>query len=160
MFLGELVLEFRSLSPDGRSLTFAIVDRAITKAQDRAPDDTLAAERARPRASKPFTWINSNFERGAVQAKDSGHRLILEFWTSWCGPCHELDQWIWSDAEVAATLNAGYVGVKFDGDTEKEMVSRFHVQGYPTVIVLDSSGNEVRRFNYASSKQMLQLLGN
>jgi len=156
----ELVLEFRSLSPDGRSLTFAVVDRQITKAQDRAPDDTLAAERARPRTSKPFVWIDSNFERGAAQAKESGRKLMLEFWTSWCGPCHSLDQWIWTDAEVAAALNAGYVGVKLDGDIEKEMVSRFHVNGYPTVIVFDSSGKEIKRFNYASSTQMLKLLGN
>jgi hypothetical protein len=33
----DLVLEFRGLSPDGRSLTFALVDRPISKAQDRAP---------------------------------------------------------------------------------------------------------------------------
>src|SRR5271155_3754679 len=59
----ELVLEFRSVSPDGRSLSFAIVDRAVTKADDRAPDDTLAAERARPRAAQRFPWIEGDFER-------------------------------------------------------------------------------------------------
>ena len=48
----ELVLEFRSVSPDGRSLSFAIVDHAVTKADDRAPDDKLAIERARPRADR------------------------------------------------------------------------------------------------------------
>ena len=56
----ELVLEFRSLSADGRSLSFAIVDRPVRKADDRAPDDTLAVERARPRASQRFPWIDGD----------------------------------------------------------------------------------------------------
>jgi thiol-disulfide isomerase/thioredoxin len=154
----DLVLEFRSLSADGRSLSFAIVDRRISKAEDRAPDDTLAAERARPRASQPFPWIEGNFTRGMAEAKESRRKLIVDFWTSWCGPCKSLDEWIWTDAEVAALLKAGYVGVKLDGDLEKDLVSRFRVQGYPTVIVLDSSGKEIQRLGYLSSQAMLEAL--
>jgi hypothetical protein len=30
--------------------------------------------------------------------------------------------------------------------------------GFPTIIVLDSSGREMQRFNYLSSKQMLEAL--
>ena len=154
----ELVLEFRSLSPDGRSVSFAIVDRPVRKVEDRAPDDTLAVERARPRASQSFPWIEGNFEKGMAQAKESRRKLIVDFWTSWCGPCKSLDEWIWTDAEVAALLNAGYVGVKLDGDLEKDLVNRFRVAGYPTIIVLDSSGKEIQRFNYLSSKEMLGVL--
>jgi len=37
-------------------------------------------------------------------------------------------------------------------------VARFHVNGYPTLIVLDSSGKELQRFGYLSSKEMLVTL--
>jgi len=155
----ELVLEFRAFSPDGRRLTFAVVDRPVTKAEDRAPDDTVAAERSRPRSQIPFAWSHGDFETALSRARSARRKLIIDFETTWCGPCKTMDQWIWSDAEVAGLLNAGYVGVKLDGDVEKALVKRFAVVGYPTVVVLDSSGKETRRsVGYQSSREVLGFL--
>ena len=44
----DVVLEFRSFKRDGSAVTFAVIDRPVTKAEDRAPDDMLATERPRP----------------------------------------------------------------------------------------------------------------
>ena len=154
----ELVLEFRSFSPDGRSVDFAVVDRPTTKAADRAADDFLASERSRPRATTPFAW-GHDFMAALAQSKSAGRRVLVDFEATWCGPCKSMDEWIWTDAEVAARLQAGYVGVKLDGDVEKTLARRFNVAGYPTIIALDSSGRETQRaVGYQSSSQMLAFL--
>ena len=154
----EIVLEFRSISTDGRSMAFAVVDRPVTKANDRAGDDTVREERPRPRVQTPFAW-DATFDAGVARAKASGRKLILDFWTSWCGPCKTMDEWIWTDAEVVAVLNAGYAGVRVDGDLEKALVARFAVGAYPTVIVLDSTGKEITRFvGYKGSRDTLAVL--
>lgn len=85
--------------------------------------------------------------------------ILLDFEATWCGPCHTMDQWIWNDAEVAAAINRGFVGVKIDVDVEKALVARFRTTGYPTMILLDPSGKEIRRVaDYMSSKETLQFL--
>jgi thiol-disulfide isomerase/thioredoxin len=153
----ETVLEFRSITPDGRSMTFAVVDRPVTRAQDRAADDALRDERPRPRATTPFSW-ETNLGAALAKAKAAGKNVLLDFWTDWCGPCRTMDQWIWTDAEVVATLTAGYVGVKLDGDVEKAIVKKYNVAGYPTVIVVDASGNVIRSGGYMGSKEALAFL--
>jgi thioredoxin-related protein len=50
------------------------------------------------------------------------------------------------------------VGVKLDGEVARDLAGRFHVEGYPTIIVLDSSAKEIQRFSYLSSQQMLEAL--
>lgn len=154
----ELVLEFRSFSPDGRSIDFAVVDKPVTKAADRKADDMLAEERGRPRAGAPFTW-GHNLTEALAKAKAEKKRVFIDFETDWCGPCKSMDEWIWTDADVADRLKAGYIGVKLDGDIEKATVKRFTVSGYPTIIVLDGSGKELWRVvGYQSSKEILAKL--
>jgi thiol-disulfide isomerase/thioredoxin len=157
----ERVIEFRSMSPDGRSIDFALVDRPITKKADRAPDDELAPERGRPRATTPFEWRHGRDEyvTALAHAQATGRRVLLDFETTWCGPCRQMDEWIWSDREVAGVLNAGYIGVKLDGDIEKDLVKTFKITGYPSGVMLDSAGREAHRFlGYQTSAEILALL--
>ncbi len=154
----ELVLEFRSFTPDGRALELAIVDRPMTKAADRAPDDLVAEERPRPRAGVPFTF-GHDLTAALAQARSANRRVFIDFETTWCGPCKTMDEWIWTDADVAALLNAGFIGVKLDGDVEKALVKRYAVAGYPTMLIVDSAGKEVKRaVGYQSSKAMAAFL--
>jgi thioredoxin-related protein len=68
-----------------------------------------------------------------------------------------MDEWIWTDAEVAAALNDGFIGVKLDGDIEKALTKQHKVSGYPTMVVLDAKGAEITRaVGYQSSKDMLR----
>lgn len=154
----ELVLEFRSFSPDGRFIDLAVVDRPSTKTADRAADDVVAAERSRPRAATPFTW-GHDLQAALAEARTSGRKVLIDFEATWCGPCKTMDEWIWTDAEVAALLVEGYVGVKIDGDVEKVVTGRFDINGYPTMIVLDPAGKESHRFTgYLSSTDAIAFL--
>src|SRR5262249_33588559 len=107
----EIVLQFKKLSPDGRSMDFAGIDKPVTKAEDRRPDDTLAVERVRPRAKVPFEW-GHDLDVALKRAATTRKQVFVDFETTWCGPCKSMDEWIFTDAEVAARLEEGYVGVK------------------------------------------------
>ena len=141
----EQVLEFRALSPDGRWMELAVVNRLSTKKADRAADDLLAAERSRPRAAAPFAWTHE-LAAALAQSKKQDRKLLIDFDATWCGPCKTMDEWIWTDAEVAGLLTRGFVGVKIDGDLHKDLADKFKVAGYPTMIVLNPNGTESHRF--------------
>ena len=154
----ELVLEFRSITPEGRMLTFALKDLPVSKADDRIGDDMLSAERSRPRSKIPYRW-HQELSSVQTQAKKTNKKVILGFETTWCGPCKMMDEWIWTDAKVIDRLASEYLGVKIDGDVKKNLVEKFGVEAYPTVIILDSNGREILRWTgFRSSKDVLDLL--
>ena len=155
----DIPLEFRSFGRDGSSASFVIVNRAITKVADRAPDDLVREERARPRTETPVAW-GKDLTLALAEAKRKGRKVLIDFEATWCGPCHTMDQWIWNDAEVAQAINAGFVGIKVDADLQKALVKRLKVEAYPTMMVMDADGSVLQRVtDYQSSKQMLAFLG-
>ncbi|MBI4711114.1 MAG: thioredoxin family protein [Candidatus Omnitrophica bacterium] len=81
------------------------------------------------------------------EASASGQPVILDFYADWCIPCHELDQFTYSDPKVIAMLRS-FRKIKVDAtsaDTEEihEVINRFDIFGVPTILFLDEKGSEV-----------------
>ena len=74
---------------------------------------------------------------------------IVDFYADWCLPCHELEQYTYTDPEVIQTLES-FVRLKVDAtnpDTSEalEPIERFEILGVPTILFLDPDGKEVPR---------------
>ena len=82
------------------------------------------------------------------EARVSGQPVILDFYADWCIPCHELDQFTYSDPKVISAMK-GLRKIKVDVtsvETEeiREAVRQFNVFGVPTVIFIDEKGREIK----------------
>ncbi|MDD5226027.1 MAG: cytochrome c biogenesis protein CcdA [Candidatus Omnitrophica bacterium] len=82
------------------------------------------------------------------EAGASGQPVVLDFYADWCIPCHELDQFTYSDPRVITTLRSfrkiKVNATSVDTDEIREAIRRFEVFGVPTIIFLDPKGLEVQ----------------
>jgi len=74
-----------------------------------------------------------NFEEKVM--KDENGVWFVEFYAPWCGHCKNLAP-IWEDLafKLKGKVNVG----KVDATTETILQKRFHIQGYPTLILFPS----------------------
>ncbi len=81
------------------------------------------------------------------EARISGQAVILDFYADWCIPCHELDQFTYSDPRVVKVLQhfrkIKVDATSADADETHDAILRFDVFGVPTIIFLDGNGLEV-----------------
>lgn len=136
---------YRPLAIDGhgRWLTLARIDPGITEAEEKDRADLRKADRAAPRAAQPLAF-GKDLGTALASARSDGRRVFLDFTTSWCGPCKEMAALVYTAAPVVDAA-AGVIAVEIDGDESRELVKSYGVQGYPTLILLDGSGREIRR---------------
>lgn len=92
-------------------------------------------------------WFEGDLEAALAAAKVQGKRVFLDVGAYWCPPCRKLDEEVFIKAEVGAALSAGYVAVHVDAEKGEgpDVVARYRVQAYPTLLVLEASGLEKGR---------------
>lgn len=114
--------------------------------------------------SAQVNWMTLN-EALAAQ-KSNPKKIVIDVYTTWCGPCKLLDKNTFGNPEVSAFINANYYPVKFNAEG-KELVSyngnQFNnpqydpnrkgrnarhqftaylgITGYPTVAFFDENAN-------------------
>jgi len=84
-------------------------------------------------------WFSS-FADGQAEAKKLNKPIMADFSTDWCGWCKKLDKDTYTDAKVIE-LSKKFVCIRIDGDKSEDLVSKYSVRGYPTILFLNPDGS-------------------
>jgi tetratricopeptide (TPR) repeat protein len=92
-------------------------------------------------------FFDGGFEEARNLAQATNRLLFLDVGAYWCPPCHELDEKTFTDPRVGAWLNEHTVPLHIDAEKGEgvELVDRYRVQAYPTLLLLEPSGVEKGR---------------
>ncbi len=93
-----------------------------------------------------------DYSSALKRAKAEKKLIFMDLWTEWCGPCLHLQKNVFPTPEAQAAL-AKYV--PYSALVEKrdrtpvpegtKLAEQFRLNAYPTMIILDAEGKEVRR---------------
>ena len=105
-------------------------------------------------------WLDQDLETALARAKASGKPVLVDTYADWCAECKVLDEDTWPDPQVSTWIQANAVAVRIDTDkTRKDLAPKLGILSYPTVILLDGDGRELRRIlGFQNPEEMLKFL--
>jgi len=104
---------------------------------------TLAIQTAGQGGEGPFRALA--FDAACAAAKGESKVVMIDFFTTWCGPCKKLDAVTWKDEAVVRWLTEKTVALKIDAEKEEQLAERFRVDAYPSVVFVQPDGKELGR---------------
>jgi thiol:disulfide interchange protein DsbD len=85
---------------------------------------------------------------GIEQALGGEKPLLVEFSADWCVPCHELEEFTFTDDRVIAAARDFHTFAvdltRYDSPEAERWRQRYQISGVPTILFLTPTGDEVR----------------
>lgn len=104
-------------------------------------------------------WI-SDYAKALEKAKAEKKLILIDFTGSdWCGWCIKLNKEVFSQSQFKDYAKKNLVLLEIDfprrksqpaqlKKQNKELAQKYNVDGYPTIIVLDSDGKQIGTLGY------------
>ncbi len=87
---------------------------------------------------KAIAW-RKTLEAAQAEALKTRKPIMIDFYTDWCKICKIMDAEAYVDASVVEKTQK-FVMVKVNAEQRTDLVLRFKITGYPTLIWLDTDG--------------------
>lgn len=131
------------------SLALPTVAAAFVTAMPSGRSTSLAA----PQPEK-LKWTYSLAE--ARKQAQREHKLILiDFSTTWCGPCKMLDEYTYSTDAFKREAKK-WVLLRIDGDKNPQLCVKYEVTGFPTILFATANGNSIGQLSgYWEAKTLI-----
>ena len=85
-----------------------------------------------------ISWAG-NYQIGAQTARKTHRPMLLCFHTPGCGWCEKLDAETFTDPKVVE-LSSRYICVRLESDVDAQIVQKYGITQYPTVLLTDPEG--------------------
>jgi thiol-disulfide isomerase/thioredoxin len=156
-WLGDKAYKIKSIHPSGREVKLEAYDPGITRADEERARDTYAVDREAARSGKKVEF-SRDFKGILRQAQEQDKLLFVDFETSWCGPCKTMDQYVYT-ADLTVETFRNILAVKVDGDESRELVKKYDIKAYPTMIILSPEGKILgKRIGYQSIEDIVKFI--
>ncbi len=112
------------------------------------------------------SFAQIDFKTGSVaeilsMAKAQNKVVMVDVMTEWCKWCIELDNKVYAKQDVGEFANANQINYKIDAEVGEgiDFAKKYSVSGYPTILFLDASGNEIDRIvGYVPAKDFKEMM--
>ncbi len=131
--------------------------------------------------AQEINWVTLE-EAVELQQKEP-RKIIMDFYTNWCGPCKLLDRNTFKNKDVANYINKNFYAVKFNAEGKEvvnfngneftnpkydpsrknkrnhvhQLTQYFSVTAFPTMVFLDEEGNLITQVKGYQNPQQLEL---
>src|SRR6478735_3429773 len=105
---------------------------------------SAAAVSAQNRAIK---FETGTFAEVLAKAKKENKPIMMDAYTTWCGPCKMMDKQVFTNDSVADYFNANFIPYKSDMEKGegKELAKRYEVMAYPNFLFIAPDGSILHR---------------
>ncbi len=108
---------------------------------------SLAVAVACAQSNEGIRFTHGKWKDVKQLAKEQNKSIFMDCYTSWCGPCKMLSKNIFPQATVGELFNTHFINYKVDMENGEGplLKKQFNVSAYPTLIWVDSDGNELHK---------------
>lgn len=89
-------------------------------------------------------WFH-NLDEAMKIAKATGKVVLVDFYTTWCGPCKQMAAEAFTSEPFLAKAK-DFVLCKLDAEVETGLASQYAVRAYPTVVFVNGDGKKIHEF--------------
>ncbi len=103
-------------------------------------------------------WTNG-WQKAVATAKRLDRPILLYFQSGSCGFCRKLERVTLSEPDVVDQVNRAFVPVKIDGESSAALCDRYHVEGYPALVMISPRGATLEHLEgFISPRDLLHRL--
>ena len=97
------------------------------------------------RINNDYPWTNIALDE--IINNNTDKLVLVDFETEWCVWCDRLDTDTYTDQRVIEFAKKNLISKKIDAEKNNgpQQKKKYRVKGYPTILLLDSEGNEIDR---------------
>ena len=87
-----------------------------------------------------YAWGETPFKKAKAERKP----VFLDVGTEWCTACNLMEEKTYADTSIIRIINQNFICIKADAEAQPDVGARFLEWGWPALIFLDSSGNQLK----------------